>query len=70
MIKTNAMRLLDAAKIKYTAVEYEYKEDDLSGLYAAAFLQIPPEQFFKTLMLRGSKKDSLSAVFQCIRNWT
>ena len=56
MIKTNAMRLLDAAKIKYTAAEYEYKEDDLSGLHAADFLKIPQEQFFKTLVLRGSKK--------------
>mgnify|MGYP001629554232 CR=1 FL=1 len=56
MIKTNAMRLLDAAKIPYVSVEYEYDEKDLSGLHAAAFLQIPPEQFFKTLVLRSSKK--------------
>lgn len=56
MIKTNAMRLLDAAKIQYVSAEYEYDENDLSGLHAAAFLQIPPEQFFKTLVLRGSKK--------------
>ncbi len=50
------MRLLDAAKIPYVSVEYEYDEKDLSGLHAAAFLQIPPEQFFKTLVLRSSKK--------------
>ena len=50
------MRLLDAAKIPYVSDEYEYDEKDLSGLHAAAFLQIPPEQFFKTLVLRSSKK--------------
>ena len=29
--KTNAMRLMDAAKISYRAVEYEYDESDLGG---------------------------------------
>ncbi len=56
MQKTNAMRLLDAAKIQYTPVTYEYDEQDLSGLHAAEFLHIAPEEFFKTLVLRGAKK--------------
>ena len=35
MVKTNAMRLLDAAGIKYSTKEYEYDESDLSGHHAA-----------------------------------
>ena len=33
--KTNAMRLLDAAKIKYEVIEYEVDESDLSGTHIA-----------------------------------
>lgn len=35
MVKTNAMRLLEAAKISYQAKEYEVDETDLSGSHAA-----------------------------------
>lgn len=31
MVKTNAMRLLDKAKIKYDTIEYEIDENDLSA---------------------------------------
>jgi len=55
MIKTNAMRLLDAAKIEYSTKEYEYDESDLSGHHAAEVLGIPAEQVFKTLVTRGDK---------------
>lgn len=55
MTKTNVMRLLDAAKIAYSALEYEYDENDLSGGHAADFLGLPQEQVFKTLVTRGSK---------------
>lgn len=55
MTKTNAMRLLDAAKIKYGTAEYEYDENDLSGMHAAQAIGMPPEQVFKTLVARGDK---------------
>lgn len=55
MIKTNAMRLLDAAKIEYSTKEYEYDESDLSGSHAAKVLGIPAEQVFKTLVTKGDK---------------
>ena len=55
MIKTNAMRLLDAAKIEYSTKEYEYDESDLSGHHAAEVLGIPAEQVFKTLVTKGDK---------------
>ena len=55
MVKTNAMRLLDAAGIKYSTKEYEYDESDLSGHHAAEVLGIPAEQVFKTLVTKGDK---------------
>ena len=35
MVKTNAMRMLDKAKIEYRTKEYEVDESDLSGSHAA-----------------------------------
>ena len=35
LVKTNVMRLLDAAKIAYEAKEYPVDENDLSGSHAA-----------------------------------
>ncbi len=55
MIKTNAMRLLDAAGIAYRTAEYDYDENDLSGIHAADAIGMPPEQVFKTLVTRGDK---------------
>jgi Cys-tRNA(Pro)/Cys-tRNA(Cys) deacylase len=54
MQKTNAMRLLDAAEISYSTAEYTVDPNDLSGIHAARQLNIPPEQVFKTLVLKGS----------------
>ena len=55
MTKTNAMRLLEAAGITYRTTEYEYDENDLSGVHAAKAIGMPPEQVFKTLVTRGDK---------------
>ena len=55
MVKTNAMRLLDAEKIKYRSETYEYDENDLSGVSVAKKLSMPPEQLFKTLVTKGDK---------------
>ncbi len=63
MIKTNVMRLLDAAGIAYRAAEYEYDESDLSGKHAAEQLDFPAEQVFKTLVARG---DRTGPVVLCI----
>jgi len=59
MVKTNAMRLLDAAGIDYRTAEYEYDESDLSGVHVAAAVGIPAEQVFKTLVARGDKTGPL-----------
>lgn len=57
--KTNAMRLMDAARIPYRAVEYEYDENDLGGEHVAAVTGMNPDQVFKTLVARGDKKGIL-----------
>lgn len=59
MTKTNVMRLLDAAKIAYRSAEYDYDENDLNGMHAAAGIGMPPEQIFKTLVARGEKRGYL-----------
>ena len=55
MTKTNAMRRLDAAKIKYEVKEYEVDESDLSGTHIAEQIGLPFEQVFKTLVAKGEK---------------
>lgn len=55
MTKTNVMRLLESAGIAYRTAEYEYDENNLSGLHAAEQIGIPAEQVFKTLVTRGDK---------------
>ena len=52
---TNVMRLLKAAGIQFTPLEYEVNEDDLSAQSTARKLGVPAEQVFKTLVLRGDK---------------
>ena len=59
MIKTNAMRMLTAAKIPFQVLEYEVDESDLSGIHIAEQLRFPPEQMFKTLVARGDKTGPL-----------
>lgn len=56
MTKTNAMRQLDKAKIKYEALAYEVDESDLSGMHIVSQINIPAPQVFKTLVARGEKK--------------
>ncbi len=56
MVKTNAMRLLEQAGIEYRVCEYEYDENDLNGMHAAEKTGMPPDQVFKTLVVRGAKK--------------
>ncbi len=56
MTVTNAMRLLNQAKIQYDTSEYEVDESDLSGVHAASMLGVEPDCVFKTLVARGDKK--------------
>jgi len=53
--KTNAMRLLDAAKVPYEVKEYEFDLGDLSGTHAAEALGLDADMVFKTLVAVGDK---------------
>ena len=53
--KTNAVRLVQQAKIPCRESFYEFDEKDLSGTHAAEAIGIPAEQVFKTLVARGEK---------------
>ena len=55
MLKTNAARFLDRLGIKYELREYEVDPDDLSAETVAAKVGLPPEQVFKTLVVRGDR---------------
>ena len=59
MTKTNAVRLIEQAKIPYRCTEYSYDEKDLSGLHAAHAIGMAPETVFKTLVARGEKRGIL-----------
>jgi len=56
MTKTNAMRLLEAAKIPFEIMEYEVDESDLSGVSTARETGKDPSQIFKTLVFSGEKQ--------------
>lgn len=55
MVKTNAMRMLDKAKIEYRTKEYEVDKSDLSGSHAADMMGVDHGSVFKTLVLKGEK---------------
>lgn len=59
MTKTNVMRLIEQAGIPYRCSQYEYDENDLNGMHAAAAIGMPPEQVFKTLVAKGDKRGIL-----------
>ena len=54
-IKTNAMRMLDKAKIAYSPIEYEVDENDLSGVSIARKVGLDCSMVFKTLVAKGDK---------------
>ena len=55
MAKTNAVRLVEQARISCLEHYYDYDEKDLNGNHAARAIGMEPERVFKTLVARGSK---------------
>ena len=53
--KTNAVRFVQQAGIPCREEFYEYDENDLNGNHAAEAIGFPPEQVFKTLVVKGVK---------------
>ena len=61
-MKTNAARHLDSLGIFYEVREYEVDEDDLSAESVARKVNLPEDQVFKTLVVRGNRNGVLFAV--------
>ena len=53
MTKTNALRILEAANVKFTAREYDVSDGEISGVAVAAKIGQEPERVFKTLVTEG-----------------
>lgn len=60
--KTNAVRLLDRAKIGYCLLPYEVDEKNLAATHVAEQLGEDVERVFKTLVLRGDRNGFLVCV--------
>ena len=55
MNKTNAMRILDKAKIKYEALEYKHEVGSDFGESIARVLNLDPNTCLKSLVVSGNK---------------
>ena len=62
MAKSNAVRLLDERKVAYELREYDVDPNDLTAESVAAKIGLPPEQVFKTLVVRGDRNGVCMAV--------
>jgi Cys-tRNA(Pro)/Cys-tRNA(Cys) deacylase len=62
VVKTNAARVLDRLGTRYELREYEVDPDDLSAETVATKVGLPPEQLFKTLVVRGDRNGICLAV--------
>lgn len=60
-MKTIAARILDQAKVSYELRAYEWNEEELDAVTVAGKVGLPPEQVFKTLVVRGDKTGVLVA---------
>ncbi|MFZ5816315.1 MAG: Cys-tRNA(Pro) deacylase [Bacillota bacterium] len=60
-MKTIAARILDQMKIPYELREYAWDEEELDAVTVARKVGLPPEQVFKTLVLRGDRTGVLVA---------
>ena len=61
-MKTHAARLLDTLNITYDILEYEVDPNDLAAESVAEKVGLPPEQVFKTLVVRGDRNGICFAV--------
>ena len=62
MDKTNAMRILDRAKIEYRTYEYEHKEGFVDGVSVAERLCQDVGKVFKTIVAVGANREYLVIV--------
>ena len=55
--KTNVMRMLERAKLAYTAHAYPHGDVPVDGVTVAGLLGQNPDQVFKTLVTRGASRE-------------
>ncbi|MGD6900668.1 Cys-tRNA(Pro) deacylase [Bacillus infantis] len=53
--KTNAMRLLDAARLEYNSLSYDSKDGKIDGVSVAGKIGRDPEQVYKTLVAQAGR---------------
>ncbi|KAB7670646.1 Cys-tRNA(Pro) deacylase [Bacillus sp. B1-b2] len=56
--KTNAMRILDGAKIPYTIYTYENKDGKIDGISVAEKIEKEVKMVYKTLVLGDASKEN------------
>lgn len=61
-MKTNAARLLDSAAIPYELLSYDVDPNDLTATSTAQKLGLPPDQVFKTLVIKGDRTIALAVI--------
>ena len=61
VIKTNAVRMVEQAKISYIIHEYDVDTAHLDALHAADGMGIPVEEVYKTIVLTGDRTGHLVA---------
>jgi len=54
-MKSIAARILDQLGVSYELREYEWSEEELDAVSVARKIGLPPEQVFKTLVVRGDR---------------
>lgn len=60
--KTNAMRILDKAKIPYSVHTYPHGSEAVDGVTVAQLTGLSPDKVYKTLVLQGASKEYLVCV--------
>ncbi len=60
--KTNALRILDTAKIAYEVHSYEVPDGFMDGVSVARAVRMDPSVVYKTLVLQGAGKEYLVCV--------
>jgi Cys-tRNA(Pro)/Cys-tRNA(Cys) deacylase len=61
-MKTNATRILDSLGVRYELREYEVDPEHIDAETVAAKVGMPPEQVFKTLVVKGDGRECYFAV--------
>lgn len=57
LIKTNAMRILDANKVSYEVITYESNDGKIDGVSVAHKIGVDASHVFKTLVAQGTSKE-------------